>query len=336
MSASQPAPNADQEMDLTDIFALFQRLFYKFLALCFKAIDYIFKYWWIILLLIIGGATLGYFTKGKPKYESKLIIQTNFDSQSYVYNAVKQFDDNLSEKDAEFITSVGLDINNRTITGLEISPVIDVMGLVGELKVSDRNFTAIIKELDVDDDTELFASNRFYSNYKYHTLTVTLSSESAKKDIEKIVEYINNQPYIKKIKAGMINNMKDRIDKNEKIIEQSDLLISSYAESADVSSEIASDELSFFNNQNNLNLNGVLAFKNTIITETEELKNNFITASEAIVVVSDIQTAETKSLKDKKEILYPVFFVFIFLFLAGVRFTYISLRKQVEAQNLLN
>ncbi|WP_299675383.1 hypothetical protein [uncultured Dokdonia sp.] len=336
MSASQPASNADQEMDLTDVFALFQRIFYKCLALCFKAIDFIFKFWWIILLLIIAGATLGYFTKGEPKYESSIIIQTNFDSQSYVYNAIKQFDDNLSEKDAEFITATGLDIENPTIMGLEISPVIDVMGLVGELKVSDRNFTAILKELDVDEDTELFASNRFYSNYKYHTLTVSLSNENAKKDINKIIAYINNQPYIAKIKSGMINNMKDRIDKNEKIIEQSDLLISSYAKSADVSSEIASDELSFFNNQNNLNLNGVLAFKNTIITETEELKNNFITASEAVVVASDIQTAKVSSLKDKKEILYPIFFVFIFLFLAGIRFTYTSLRKEVEAQNLLD
>lgn len=336
MSVPQPASNADQEMDLTDVFSLFQRIFYKFLALCFKAVDFMFKFWWIILLLIIGGAALGYFTKSAPKYESSLIIQTNFNSQSYVYNAVKQFDENLSEKDAEFVKSIGLDLENRTITGLEISPVIDVIGLVGELKVSDRNLTAIIKELDVDEDTELFASNRFYSNYKYHTLKVTLTSEAAKKDISKIVQYINDQPYIKKVKEEMINNMKDRIEKNEKIVEQADVLISSYAKSSDISAEITSDDLSFFNNQNNLNVNGVLAFKNTIITETEELKNEFITASDAMVVVSDIQTAKASSLKDKKEILYPILFVFLFLFFAGVRYTYISLRKEVEARDLLN
>lgn len=336
MSVPQPASNADQEMDLTDVFSLFQRIFYKFLALCFKAVDFMFKFWWIILLLIIGGAALGYFTKSAPKYESSLIVQTNFDSQSYVYNAVKQFDENLSEKDAEFVKSIGLDLENRTITGLEISPVIDVIGLVGELKVSDRNLTAIIKELDVDEDTELFASNRFYSNYKYHTLKVTLTSEAAKKDISKIVQYINDQPYIKKVKEEMVNNMKDRIEKNEKIVEQADVLISSYAKSSDISAEISSDDLSFFNNQNNLNVNGVLAFKNTIITETEELKNEFITASDAMVVVSDIQTAKVSSLKDKKEILYPILFVFLFLFLAGVRYTYISLRKEVEARDLLN
>jgi len=307
MSVPQPASNADQEMDLTDVFSLFQRIFYKFLALCFKAVDFMFKFWWIILLLIIGGAALGYFTKSAPKYESSLIIQTNFNSQSYVYNAVKQFDENLSEKDAEFVTSIGLDLENRTITGLEITPIIDVVALIGkDSKISDRALNTVVKELDVSDDIELFATDRFYPNYKYHTLKVTLTSEAAKKDISKIVQYINDQPYIKKIKEEMINNMKDRIEKNE------------------------------INNQNNLNVNGVLAFKNTIITETEELKNEFITASDAMVVVSDIQTAKASSLKDKKEILYPILFVFLFLFLAGIRYTYISLRKEVEARNLLN
>jgi len=337
MSVPQPASNADQEMDLTDVFSLFQRIFYKFLALCFKAVDFMFKFWWIILLLIIGGAALGYFTKSAPKYESSLIIQTNFNSQSYVYNAVKQFDENLSEKDAEFVTSIGLDLENRTITGLEITPIIDVVALIGkDSKISDRALNTVVKELDVSDDIELFATDRFYPNYKYHTLKVTLTSEAAKKDISKIVQYINDQPYIKKIKEEMINNMKDRIEKNEKIVEQADVLISSYAKSSDISTEITSDDLSFFNNQNNLNVNGVLAFKNTIITETEELKNEFITASDAMVVVSDIQTAKASSLKDKKEILYPILFVFLFLFLAGIRYTYISLRKEVEARDLLN
>ena len=54
-----------------------------------------------------------------------------------------------------------------------------------------------------------------------------------------------------------------------------------------------------------------------------------------MIVVSDIQTAKASSLKDKKEILYPILFVFLFLFFAGVRYTYISLRKEVEARDLL-
>lgn len=336
MSAPQPASNADQEMDLTDIFALFQRLFYKFLALCFKAVDFVFKFWWIILLLIIAGATLGFFTKGKPSYRSVVVVQSNFDSQAYLYNAIQQFDDNLSEKDATFIESVGLTAKETSIKGVKIGPVVDVMGLIGELKVSDRNLTTIIKELEVDDDTELFASDRFYTNYKYHRLIIDLRSEEAKKDIVKIIDYINKKPFIQKIKEERTKNTQERINQNELLILQSDALIENYTKNADLSNQITNEKLSFFNNSNNLNVNGILTFKNDLAIETETLKNDLAESLDAVVVVSDLQTAKQESFKKRKEIIYPVVFVFIFLLLAGIRFTYLSLRKQVEAQNLLD
>ena len=336
MSAPQPASNVDQEMDLKDIFTLFQRTFYKFLALCFKAVDFIFKFWWIILLLIIAGATLGFFSKGKPTYRSEVVVQSNFDSQAYLYNAIKQFDENLSEKDSVFLRSVDLSIENIPIKSVEIKPVIDVMSLVEELKISDRTFGTIIKELEVNDEEELFASDRFYTNYKYHKLIIDLRSEEAKTEIAKVIDYVNNKPFIQRIKEERIQNIKERIKQNESIMVQSDALVESYTKSADLSSQISNEKLSFFNNSNTLNINGVLTFKNTLAIETEQLRNDLAESLDAVVVISDLQTAKQESFKDRKEIIYPVLFVFIFLFFAGVRYTYFSLRREVESQNLLD
>ena len=336
MSAPQPASNVDQEMDLKDIFTLFQRTFYKFLALCCKAVDFIFKFWWIILLLIIAGATLGFFSKGKPTYRSEVVVQSNFDSQAYLYNAIKQFDENLSEKDSVFLRSVDLSIENIPIKSVEIKPVIDVMSLVEELKISDRTFGTIIKELEVNDEEELFASDRFYTNYKYHKLIIDLRSEEAKTEIAKVIDYVNNKPFIQRIKEERIQNIKERIKQNESIMVQSDALVESYTKSADLSSQISNEKLSFFNNSNTLNINGVLTFKNTLAIETEQLRNDLAESLDAVVVISDLQTAKQESFKDRKEIIYPVLFVFIFLFFAGVRYTYFSLRREVESQNLLD
>ncbi|MFC4633765.1 hypothetical protein ACFO3O_07595 [Dokdonia ponticola] len=336
MSAPQPASNVDQEMDLKDIFTLFQRTFYKFLALCFKAVDFTFKFWWIILLLIIAGATLGFFSKGKPTYRSEVVVQSNFDSQAYLYNAIKQFDENLSEKDSVFLRSVDLSIENIPIKSVEIKPVIDVMSLVEELKISDRTFGTIIKELEVNDEEELFASDRFYTNYKYHKLIIDLRSEEAKTEIAKVIDYVNNKPFIQRIKEERIQNIKERIKQNESIMVQSDALVESYTKSADLSSQISNEKLSFFNNSNTLNINGVLTFKNTLAIETEQLRNDLAESLDAVVVISDLQTAKQESFKDRKEIIYPVLFVFIFLFFAGVRYTYFSLRREVESQNLLD
>ncbi|WP_299213908.1 hypothetical protein [uncultured Dokdonia sp.] len=336
MSAPQSSSGADQEMDLTDIFALFQRNFYKFLAGCFKAIDFILKSWWVILLLIITGATIGYFTKGKPDYRSTVVVQSNFDSQAYLYNAIQQFDDNLSEKDSIFLKGIGLPIKETPIKGVQIRPVIDVMRLVEDLKASDRTLGIIIQELEVDEDEELFASDRFYTNYKYHKLTVDLRSEEAKSQIAKVIDYVNNNPFIQRIKEERVQNIKERIAQNESIMVQSDALIDSYTKSADLSNQISNERLSFFNNSNNLNVNGVLTFKNTLAIETEQLKNDLAESLDAVVVISDLQTAKKESFKDKKEVIYPILLVFIFLLFAGVRYTYSSLRREVEAQNLLN
>lgn len=334
MSTQQTSSQVD-EMDLTDIFALFKRGFYKFLALCFKAIDFIFKFWWVILILVIAGAALGYFTKGKPYYTASLVIQTNFDSQPYVYNAIGQFNDNIGENDVDFIKSVGLDPGNPGIGEVTIQPVIDVVGLMEGMQVSERTLGTIIEELYVDDEIELFASDRFYSNYKYHKLEIGLSGEESLKSIDALMSYINDQPFMQGLKEEVVKNLEDRIAKNEKTLVQIDDLIANYSKNADLANRTSSS-LTYFNNQNNLNVNGTLTFKNELIVETETLKNDLITYTDAAVIVSDLQTSTERKLKDKKEIIYPILLVFLFLFFAGIRFAYVSLRKEVQEQQLLD
>ncbi len=334
MNTQQP-PAAADEMDLTDIFDLFKRGFYKFLALCFKAFDFIVKFWWVLLLLIVLGGALGYFTKGKPYYTSTLVIQTNFDSQPYVYNAIDQFNDNLGENDLAFIERVGLNPANPGIGDITIQPVIDVVGLMEDMEVSERTLGTIIDELSVDDDTELFATDRFYTNYKYHKMEITLSGEDKLASIEALMDYINDQPFVKTLRDETVKNLKDRIAKNEKTVEQIDMLIENYSKNADLANRSISS-LTYFNNQNDLNVNGTLTFKNDLITETEELKNNLITYTDAAVIVSDIQTAEERKLKDKKEIIYPAVLVFLFLFFAALRYFYITMRREVAQMQLLD
>ena len=106
MSTQQPSSMHPDEMDIQDVFSLFQRSWYKFLALIFRAIDFIFKFWWIIALLIIGGVVLGYFSDNSSNYKSRLVLKTNYQSQSYVYNAVIQFNLNISEGDVAFMKAV--------------------------------------------------------------------------------------------------------------------------------------------------------------------------------------------------------------------------------------
>ena len=162
-----------------------------------------------------------------------------------------------------------------------------------------------------------------------------LSTADGEDAINKLLEYINNQPQILKIKDGMVKNMEERITENEKTLIQIDTLIGNYSKNINTATKTA-DRLTFYNNQNNLNVNGALELKNTLIEETEALKNEYLTYSDAAVVISDIQTIKDDSFLDNKSLVYPLVLVFVFLVLAFIRFTYITLRTQLVQEQLLD
>ena len=336
MSAPKNAEVTVDEMDLMDIFSLFKRWFYNLLALCFKAIDFIFKFWWIVLILIVLGVIVGKFSKGDPKYKATLIVKTNFDSQPYVYNAVEQFDAKIAEKDSLFILKNELDIEKPEIGGTQITPIVDVVALLEGIGNSDsRSLSSVLKELSVDGDEELFASDRFYSNYEYHKLEVYLRVGQGEQFVNRILTYINEQPQILKIKEGVITNLEERITANKKMLIQVDTLINGYARNINTVNRNA-ERLAFYNNQNNLNINAALTLKNTLITETEELKNERITYTDAVVVLSDVQIIEDKGISDKKHLIYPMILISLFLVAAAIRYAYKTIRAQLVEEQLLD
>ncbi len=333
--SSSTSENAIDELDLSDLFSLIKRWTYSILALAFKALDFLIKFWWIVLALIVIGIVLGKFTTSPVPYKATVIVKTNYDSQPYVYNAIEQLASKISDRDSQFIKTNKLRSGDDQVLNAQITPIIDVTSLLqGVSKIDTRSLSSILKELSVEDDVELFASDRFYSNYAYHKLEVNLLGQDSNY-INNVLDYVNNQPVILDIKNGYIKNQQDRINANDKTIDQINELVSSYSSSINTVSKNA-ENLAYYNNQNNINVNGILDIKNQLILETEELKNDQITSTEALVALSDIQIVEDIGLKDKKHIYYPVLFVFLFMLLAGTRFTYKALRKQLVQENLLD
>ena len=335
MSTQQPSSTSPDEMDIQDVFSLFQRTWYRFLAVIFKGFDFLFKFWWLVALLIIGGIVLGYFSDNSSGYKARLVLKTNYESQSYVYNAVIQFNENLSEGDVPFMQSVGLNPAEPEISTVEIEPVIDVLGLMDKIETSDRVLETVIEELEVEDDAEIFGTNRFYRNYKYHILTVELSSEEGTKAIDALLKYINDSEYAKKLAVEGEKNFREQIAHNERTIAQIDKVADAYGASTELATGDL-DKLSFYNNASNIDLRELFEYKGQLTEETKQLKNEVVEVGEVGVIVSEPEIWKDSSLLDKKYIIYPIFFVFMFCFLAAVRFTYITLRRKVKEADLLD
>lgn len=335
MSTQQPSSMHPDEMDIQDVFSLFKRVWYRFLAMVFKGFDFIFKFWWIIALIIIGGIVLGYFSDNEPGHKARLVLKTNYESQSYVYNAVHQFNQNLSEGDVEFMQANGINPSDPEISKIEIEPVIDVIGLMDQMETSNRTLEVIIEELEVEDDAELFSTDRFLRNYKYHILNIDLSGPEQKEAVQAFLNFVNNQPYAKALAAEGKKNFEEQIERNETTIAHIDNVADAYAKSTDAAMSDP-ENLSFYNNATNLDLREMFDYKSELVEATKVLKNEIVGVSDVAVVLGNIETWKEPSLLDKKYVIYPVMFVFIFLFLVAVRFIYITTRRKVQAADLLD
>ena len=99
---------AQKNQDEIDLFLVIDKLkqgYYKLLASFYKIVQFIIRHWIVLLILIVGGYFIGYFLQksAPPKREAKLIVQNNFNSSSYVYEAVKLLNVKYQQGDKTFL-----------------------------------------------------------------------------------------------------------------------------------------------------------------------------------------------------------------------------------------
>jgi len=321
MSNHNNEPSVQQEIDLADIFSLIGRFFKGIVYFFFKILDFMIKRWWIFLLLIIVGASLGYFTKSEPSYKANLLIKTNFKSQSYVYTAIQQFSDNLAEGDTDFITSLGK--NPETYSIVE---VLDIIAYIGE---NDRVLGEMTREFKLEDDKELFATDRFLSTYKFHKLELGLSSDKQLEDIQSLLSFINDNEYARGLKAQGIKSHKEFLESQEKSIEQIDKLIESNNVENGFTNSTAGE--GFYFNNRSYDIAGLFDIKTILTKSLEEYKTDKVSYTDVAVIVSDIQASRESSILDNMIVIYPIIFVSLFLILAGIINAFIAYKKEIAS-----
>lgn len=327
MSDHQPPPSTQQELDLSDIFSIIRRFFRNIVDFFFGIIEFMIRKWWVIVPLIITGVLIGFVTKGDPSYEAKVLLKTNFRSQSYVYTAIKQFHANISEGDVDFITSLGKDPTTFGLTSVEISPVVEVLDLISYIGENDRVLGKMMREFKLEDDRELFATDRFLSSYKYHNLTIGLNSEQAKEDIQALLDFVNDEPFALELKERGLENHNEFVAQSDKTLQQVDELIKRYT-SKDPGSDKLTDNGIYFDNRTEGNLAGLLDFKINLARNTKDLKSSNVSYEDVAVIVSNIQAARSTSLLNNVMVIYPILLVFLFLMFSGTYRSYRSYKMR--------
>lgn len=321
---------SNNDLDLGAIFDLIKKGFLDLVKELFKAIDFVLKRWWVFLLLIGAGVALGLWNKTEPVYSASVVVKTNFGTQPIVYNTVNQIKSNLYN--AKFLQKNEVDTATFSVMDVQIKPAVDVLELLSKMEnTNSRNFEVILRNLESSDDVNIMASGQFLASYDMHIMEITLGRQHAYDDVQTVIDMINSNPLVKELAVQEIKGMETKITQLDSTMAQIDQILDQYMQIVGSGGQPMGN-LAFFNNQNNLNINGLITSKTDFLLLSEEMKVDLVTSQSPVVTVSNVEFSEVTSIRDRRELIYPVALVGLFLLLAFVRYLYLILKRQVDRE----
>lgn len=310
------------EIDLVYVIGKIKQTVKNWISLAFKALEYTLKYWYVILILAVSGFGLGYYLMQdyvKPK-KAKIIVRVNYDLQNYFLNSIELYNSKAKVNDSTYLTKIGFNRWNPQIKEAEVEHIIDFKDIFEEYDINERSLEMLLKTVDFESD-EAPLSDLFIPEYNFFKVDFSLSSIATEEDVQKFINFLNNDKNLSAYKTEAKKNLEVVIAQNEKSIHLIDTILQSYV---GLGANIPSNVLV----EKDLDLNRLIESKLIIQKENEKLKNNLVISNDILVPLHDIQTREGEGrLLDKKQIIYPIFFVFIFLLFSYLKYLYRYLRK---------
>ena len=312
------AQNNQEEIDLFVVLDRLAKAYHRFLTSVYKGMRFVAKNWIVLLILIVGGYFGGQFWQQSltPVRQATVIVQNNFDSSSYVYDAIELLNVKYKQGDKRFLNEYEFDADDPELESIIIEPIVNIMDLLEKHETSDRNLDSYLNQSDFEED--LLLSEVYYPEYSYHRITIETKKPSLQ-TIEKVLNYLNSSEVYAEIKEVAIAETKLRIERNDTSIANIDAIFDEYSgknEGDPNPSQV------FFKSQQNNNLHQLIDKKKELIEENAMLKKELIKYDNVVAKVNEPNFYRTSSFTDKKKTLLPIFLVFLYIGFFVIRNVY--------------
>ena len=299
----------NEEVDLFFVLKKLKNVYLGWLARGYRAAQFVKRYWIILAIMIVGGHFGGQFWQQsqRPKRQAVMIVQNNFGSSSYVYNAIETLNVKCKQIDEEFLAQIGLNTETPEILDIVIEPVISVNDLLKVSEPNDRNIDTYISRIDIEED--LMVSEIFYPQYQYHKITVTTNSPKYEV-FDKILDYLNSNEAFNKLKQVVVEETELRVARNDETIAAIDALFAEYSGQNDREALKRSDIIMKIENNN---LHQLVDKKTQLIQENEELKKELTKYGSVVFMLNNPRLVMTADFLDKKSTIIPVTLVLLFV-----------------------
>lgn len=317
--ANELRPQTPPPSDEVDLGQLFQMIGNGFRNL-FRAFLRVFLYFKRNILILGGLVVLGFiiglvlknFTAKSLKTE--VIVEPNLDSKGYLYDIIDEIAANLKAKDTTFFKQLGIDIDHLDGFKVEIAPVKGIGG--SDVDETNMKYLELLQKFEdnsyIQDVIKEEISKKSTFN---HRITFYYQEANTGHDYaEKLMEYINSNPFYKNMTALNRENAEERIQQNQGLIAQVDDLIEKYTQQLGAASSGTPTESKIvLDSKERLDVTGLLNLKNALIRNTEIQKVELLKLNK---IVSIINFGETQTVNKiffgKKYILIPLVLVGLF------------------------
>lgn len=316
MSNKSEQNNIQEEIDLFSLKEFITKAINKSIMNTFL---YLKKNVYKLSILFIAGVLLGgvadYLFKS---YVAEVVVNSNFTTNDYLYSRVDQLNNHFIQNKNKVLPIS----NYKKFTKIEVEPVIDVYSFVNNTTSqtfistqTSQNFEMLKLMSEKGDINKIIKDEVTGKNYDLQRVKIFSNDKVEEKDIKSVINHLNKDPYFDSILHLNIQNIKDRIVKNDSTISQINKLIQSYSLS------IAKGNASVMFKNENSELNDLIKQKNELIDQIDREKLKLISHNKIIkdntIVYNKIND---KGIANKLKFLFPLLFIFLFFIISYLKY----------------
>mgnify|MGYP003643565543 CR=1 FL=1 len=311
--------NSSEEVDLGYLFRKSNNFLKHLARALFQAMDFIKKYFIILIVLVLIGFGYGYYKdyNSEKIYDTEIIVIPNFESVDYMYGRAEAINIKIAQGDSIYLKNIFGD-DFYKIRSIELDPIVDIYNFISK---SYRNFDVlrlIAENQDFSKYAEDLATSKYY---KYHRMNIAIrGNDASEKIVSNLLEYLNDNQHFKDYQVIYKENNALDIKEHYAMIAQIDSVMKMNGTTSGVDANVSIN--------NGTDLFNLIDRKRQLIEEIVELKMQAIDFNVPIKMVSADYNLESKKMFQlSNKVKYPIYLVLLFSLVFFVMYLFKNLKK---------
>ncbi len=319
-SKTDPATTGD--IDLGQLFRMIGRGFKSLFIGFLRIFIYLRRNFIKLAILLIIGLLIGFGLNRivSRKQKTEVIVKPNLESKNYLYDVVNEIQANFKAKDTAFFKKIGINVADLDRFEVNIEPLGDKKK-EGNME-DDMKYLELLEKFQNDElvidvvRTEILNKSTLVHRITFYYNRAATGAALSRK----IMNYINSNEYFNEMVKINNQNAMERIEQNSVLVAQIDTLVANYSQKMNTGRNAATGTI-VLDKEEQLDLPGLLALKNSLIRDTETKRIEIMGQKEAVRIINFGSPQEVQSnFFNNAVFMVPVVLILIFLLIDFIKY----------------